>query len=114
MDKKDFGMRVRGARNSLNMDKETFSEQIGISSGFLNEIECGVKGTSLETVERICEFTDVSADYLIFGKENLPSTKTPIIELLEKFPPKYNPLVLDTLKNLENVICKVKADNNNE
>jgi transcriptional regulator with XRE-family HTH domain len=114
MDKKEFGLRVRSARNNLGMDKETFSERIGISAGFLNEIECGVKGTSLETVERICEFSDVSADYLIFGKENLPTTKTPIIELLEKFPPKYNPLVLDTLKNLENVICKVKIESSGE
>jgi transcriptional regulator with XRE-family HTH domain len=109
MDKKDFGQRVRNARKSLGMDKDAFSEKIELSSGFLNEIECGVKGASIETIEKICEFAGVSADYLIFGKENLPNTKTPIIEILERIPYKYNPIILDSLHNLERLIILAKS-----
>ena len=111
MNKKEFGHRVRAARKVLAMDKEAFSEKIDISSGFLNEIECGAKGASLETIGRICEFTGVSADYLIFGKENLPNTKTPIIETLERIPDKYNGTVLGILKNLECLINTAETGN---
>jgi len=114
MNKKEFGQRVRAARKNLAMDKEAFSEKIDISSGFLNEIECGVKGASLETIGKICEFTGVSADYLIFGKENLPNTKTPIIETLERIPIKYNGIVLGVLKNLECLIDTAQINNDQE
>jgi len=110
MNKKEFGQRVRNARKRINMNKEAFSEKIDISAGFLNEIECGVKGASLETIAKICETTGVSADFLIFGKENLPKTKTPITEVLERIPPKHNAIVLNMLVNLETLINNVKSE----
>jgi transcriptional regulator with XRE-family HTH domain len=114
MDRKEFGQRVRSARKNLGMDKDAFSEKIELSAGFLNEIECGAKGASIETIEKICELAGVSADYLIFGKENFPNTKTPIIEALERIPYKYNPIILNSLHNIESLINMTKADNTEE
>ena len=111
MDKKEFGLRVRETRKNLKMNKEEFSEKIDISASFLNEIECGVKGVSCDTIEKICEFSGVSADYLIFGKENLPNTQTPIIETLGKIPSKYNAVVLENLKTLVALINKIETEN---
>jgi len=104
MNKKEFGQRVRNARKRLEMNVDEFSEKIDISAGFLNEVECGAKGTSLETILKICETTGVSADYLLFGKEYLPKTKTPIIEILERIPPKHNATVLTVIQSLETLI----------
>jgi transcriptional regulator with XRE-family HTH domain len=110
MDRKEFGLRVRNARKRLHLNKDEFSEQIDISAGFLNEIECGVKGASLETVIKISESTGVTTDYLIFGKENLPNVKTPIVEILERILPKHSTAVLNVLQNIEHMISDVKAD----
>ena len=111
MDKKEFGARLRFVRKNLKMKKEEFSENIGITTGFLNEVECGAKGISLETIEKICEFTGVSSDFLILGKENLSNTKTPTADLLEQIPNKYTAIVCENLKNLLTLINRIEDEN---
>jgi transcriptional regulator with XRE-family HTH domain len=110
MDKSTIGKRVRRQRESLNLTRDQFAEQIDISPQFLAEIENGKKGMSAETLYKICEKGKASADYILFGKQILGEVKTPAIETLSKIPSQFSEEVEDLLLNLLRTI--EKANNN--
>lgn len=69
---KDFnltvGLRIREIREACNMTREQFSEKCDISDSFLAAVENGQKSITSKTLYKICTSMDVSADYLIRGK----------------------------------------------
>ena len=71
---KDFnliiGLRIRELRESLGMSREAFSEKCDLSSSFLAAVENGAKGITAKTIYKICNATNVSADYIINGHEH--------------------------------------------
>ena len=50
------GKRIRRIRSQLELTREQFAEQVGISPQFLAEIENGKKGMSADTIFKICFF----------------------------------------------------------
>lgn len=62
------GERVRNYRVSNSYTQADFAKKIDISVNFLSEIENGKKGMSQETLYKLCEYFDLSADYILFGK----------------------------------------------
>lgn len=69
--KQEIGKRILNIRKSMDMNKEQFSKLIGISPQYLGTIEAGVHGLSLDSFITLCENTNISADYILFGKENI-------------------------------------------
>lgn len=69
--KKEIGKRILEIRQSMNLNKEQFARLIGISGQYLGTVEAGVNGLSLEKIISICEKTNTSADYLLFGRNNI-------------------------------------------
>lgn len=69
--KEEIGKRITEIRKSLNMNKEQFAKLIGFSGQFLGTVESGVNGLALDRVIAICEKTNTSADYLLFGKRTI-------------------------------------------
>lgn len=67
--KEEMGKRITEIRKNLNMNKEQFAKLIGFSGQYLGTVESGVNGLALNRVIAICEKTNTSADYLIFGKK---------------------------------------------
>lgn len=70
------GERVRNYRVTNSYTQTDFAEKIDISVNFLSEIENGKKGMSQETLYKLCEQFDLSADYILFGKD-VPHTVDP-------------------------------------
>src|SRR5699024_11503384 len=70
---KDFnlmvGLRIREVREVLRMTREQFSERCDISDSFLAAVENGQKSITSKTLFKICSNTNISADYIIFGKQ---------------------------------------------
>lgn len=92
MDKILIGNRVRRHRESLKLSREVFSEMVGISPQFLAEIENAKKGFSAETLYKICEKGNVSADYILFG--DLSQTKkAPLVDVLKILPEEYQEIL---------------------
>jgi len=69
--KKEIGKRISELRKSMDMNKEQFAKLIGISGQYLGTVEAGVHGLSLNSIITLCEKTNVSADYILFGKEHI-------------------------------------------
>lgn len=67
--KKEIGKRIRLIRESMLLTKEAFAKEIGISGQYLGLIEHGKNYLSIEKLKVLCDFTGLSADYILFGKD---------------------------------------------
>ena len=65
--KEEIGKRITELRKSMNMTKKDFAKIIGISSQYLGRVEAGIHGLSLDSMMALCQATNVSADYILFG-----------------------------------------------
>lgn len=84
--KKEIGERIKNIRESMNMTKEDFAKQIGISGQYLGLIEHGKNCLSVEKLKTLCDFTNLSADYILFGKDKniINTTKNILSEFSEE------------------------------
>lgn len=71
---KDFnltiGLRIREIREAYRMTLTEFGERCDLSESFLTAIEGGRKGITSKTLYKICTTMNVSADYIVLGKNN--------------------------------------------
>ena len=67
--KEEIGKRIKNIREGMNMTKENFAKKIGISGQYLGLIEHGKNYLSIEKLKVLCDFTHLSADYILFGKD---------------------------------------------
>lgn len=75
MDMIAIGGRIKAERKRLGISQEKLAETVSVSPHYIYEIERGMKAMSLETLINIISALEISADYLLFGKqqcENVP------------------------------------------
>ena len=99
--KEDIGKRISELRKSMNMNKEQFSKLIGISLG---TVEAGVNGLSLTSLINLCEKTNTSADYILFGKKSI--TDENIINVFDKIDKSQ---IVPAFEVLESIALFIKA-----
>ena len=97
------GKRLRRIRSQMNLTREQFAENVGISPQFLAEIENGKKGMSADTLFKICNRFDLSADYILLGRTSYSQLSSPVQEALDKFPTPYLELTEEIIKAIEKV-----------
>lgn len=96
--KTEIGLRIKNIRESMRLSKEKLAKQLGVSGQYLGMVEHGKGCLSIEKIEKLCEITDLSADYILFGKDySIPASAQKALneyseeqiksgcELLEKF-----------------------------
>lgn len=59
---------MKEARRRKCYTQEELAETVGVSPGFISEIERGLKTPGMETFAEIAEALGSSGDYLIFGE----------------------------------------------
>lgn len=102
--KEEIGLRIRNIRENMNLTKEELANMLGISGQFLGMIEKGKNSISIEKLQILCEITHLSADYILFGKdENLPNDTK---KVLENFTDKQIETACKMLKNIALLIKK--------
>lgn len=96
--KKEIGKRIQKLREDMNITKEAFAKEIGISGQYLGLIERGKNYLSIEKLKLLCDFTNTSADYILFGKDQniLNNTKN----VLSEFSNEQLTIACETLKDL--------------
>lgn len=67
--KKLVGKRLKDFRILHGYTQNQFAEKLDISVNFLSEIENGHKGVSMDMLANLCETLNLSADYILFGKD---------------------------------------------
>ncbi len=68
--KEEVGKRIESIRKELKLTKEKFAKKIGVSGQFLGMVEKGKSSLSYEKLEKLCDLTGYSADYILFGKDD--------------------------------------------
>ena len=77
----DMGARIVKRRKELGMTQEQLAEQIGVSIQSVSCIENARKAVRPENLSRICDALDISADYILRGK----NTYKELEGILKKF-----------------------------
>ena len=106
----EIGKRIRKKREALDLTREQLCNLVDISPHFLSEIERGKKGASAETIIKLCKGLLVSADYLLFGKEQSVDVSE-LISSVKNVEDKYIPLLEEHLRIFLKTIS-VSAINN--
>lgn len=80
--KKEIGKRIKNIREDMNMTKEEFAKKLGISGQYLGIVERGGSCLSIEKLKTLCDITNLSADYILFGKDKnlIDNTKNNLSE----------------------------------
>lgn len=84
--KVEIGKRITKIREELNMTKETFAKELNITPQYLGQVEKGKCMLSLEKLKLLCDYTNASADYILFGKDPnlINDTKIQLHKLTDK------------------------------
>lgn len=96
--KEEFGLRIKNIRENMKMTKEEFAKLIGISGQYLGLVEHGKNYLSIEKLKVLCDLTNLSADYILFGKDTNLIDNTSI--LLSEFSQEEIRNGCETLKKL--------------
>ncbi|HEX2677827.1 MAG TPA: helix-turn-helix transcriptional regulator, partial [Polyangiales bacterium] len=62
---KALGKRIVEHREKIGMSQEDFAKKVGISRGYLSDLERGVREMSLETLSTICKKGGATPDQLL-------------------------------------------------
>ncbi len=101
---KEIGNRIRKQRELLGYTRESFAEQLGVSTKFCSDIELGHKGMSIETLCKISCILNLSTDYILFGKENDRVAYPEISTLFASINANKQKHLIDIFKNLYKII----------
>lgn len=65
-----IGERIRKSRKEIHMTQEEFAEAIGVSVGYINQIETGKKCFNLKRFNEIVTIFDKPLSYFIEGTDS--------------------------------------------
>lgn len=65
-----IGKRIRAFRLKNNLTQAQLAEELDVSTNFISEVENGKKNISIDTLCRLCQHYQLSADYILLGKES--------------------------------------------
>ena len=102
LDIKAIGIRIRNQREFLGFTREQLAEMIDVTPKFCSDIELGVKGMSLNTLDSLLNTLKLSADYILYGKFNKdePDTEEIIYKMLVSCPLSKKKYAIEAMKNI--------------
>lgn len=100
MDLTLLGNRIRVAREKKGITQEELAERVNISPSHISVIERGVKTVRIDTVVRIANELDVSADYLLQDLVKR-SRESQLLSSIMNLPETDRSRLLNAVKNIQ-------------
>lgn len=94
----ETGKRIRDFRVRNNLTQAQFAETLDVSTNFISEVETGKKNISLEILCRLCKKYNLSADYILFGKDTSALAKCTLSEFLSALSIDDIPIIIEYLE----------------
>jgi len=66
-----FGDKIRNLREDRELNQTALGKKLNMTQRKISYIECGKYEPSIDDIRALCEFFQVSADYLIGNKKGL-------------------------------------------
>ena len=103
-----IGLRIKNARIKANITQEKLANEVGVSIRFINNIERGDKGMSLETLTGIANVLSVSADDLLCDNliHSFHVYNKEAQEVFDKCTKRNGPVLVGILKAANDVLEK--------
>ena len=103
----EIGGRIRKCREALGYSREALAEKADLASSFIGTIELGSGSFTAESLIKLCKALGISADYILFGKEQQGDLTT-INAMLSGLDEEYIPYVENLLSAYINSITLEK------
>ena len=101
-----IGERIRLYRDKSGMSRQRLAELMGVTPRFVADVELGFVGVSLTSLKKICEILGISADRLLWKKED---SAVSFSERLSHVDEQWIPLIENLLqKQLELIAAMEK------
>ena len=78
-----MGIRIAQRRKELRLTQEQLSDKMGVSLQTVSCIELGKKAIRPENLANLCNYLDVSTDYILYGKRNKQQMGDTVTKLSE-------------------------------
>lgn len=121
MRNKTLGERLKLARENARFTQIQVAKKLEVSNGAISGYERNYRDPDTDTLKRLAELYDVSPNWLITGEENnkesdssLPESKYDFI--IKEAEARYDvnlrddPVVLDAVRNMVEIIAKSKKE----
>jgi transcriptional regulator with XRE-family HTH domain len=82
---KEMGKRVSTRRKSLSLTQEALAEKMNVSIQMISNLELGKKAIRPENLAKLCGILNISADYILTGKE-LNNSANALTEKIHRLP----------------------------
>lgn len=73
-DLKEIGKRIQTRRKQQGYTQEQIADLMNVSIQMVSNLERGNKAIKIDNLINLCQILDVSADYILTGKENYIDT----------------------------------------
>lgn len=100
MDLTSIGLRIKYCRRAKHLTQEKFAELINVSPHYIYEIERGTRAMSLYTLNNIVKCLDTSADYLLYGYEQVNHHSDELYEITKDLSPQKRTALANILSVL--------------
>ena len=94
----EIGRRIRNFRTANNLTQAQLAESLDISTNFVSEVETGKKNISLDILCHLCQYYNLSADYILLGKDNSSSSQHALSEFLFSLSADDIPTIIEYLE----------------
>ena len=91
--KEEMKDRIKGLRNKKGITQGKLGEILGVSQNAISLIEKGTNNPTIQQVEELSKFFNVSADYLLFGVENIELIDREILKTIRDNKTLYGSLI---------------------
>ncbi len=71
LDLKAIGRRIRFQREQMHLTREELAEKLEVSAKFCADIEYGMKGMSMNTLNKLSEILNLPTDYILKGNSEI-------------------------------------------
>lgn len=99
LDRVLLGARIRKRREELLISKKDLAEMLEITPKFLDDVESGARGVSLNNLMLLSQILKVSTDFLLFGSEQIVSEQV-FSHIIENCPAKKREALAGILQKI--------------
>lgn len=104
------GEQIRLYRDKSGMSREQLAELMGVTPRFVADAELGFVGVSLTSLKKICEILGISADRLLWKKED---SAVSLAEKLSHVDEQWIPLIENLIQKQLELIAAVEKKHSN-
>lgn len=99
IDYKSIGRRIALYRKKASMTQSVLSERLGVTEGYISQVECGSSKVSLSQLSQIAQILEIDIALLVSDRATVSESpvNTEIFEIIKDWPAEHKSFLADLL-----------------